>query len=82
MENVEFIKVNRLKTKLSIENNKKLPIYIIQVSLKTDTKQLYKIKNLNNIVIKWETLNKIKDNHAMQKMSKIRTCNTKLQYDI
>ena len=33
---------------------------IIQVPPKTDTKQLYKIKYLNNIVIKWETLNKKK----------------------
>jgi len=71
------MKVSRLKTKLPIENNINLPIYTIPVSPETDTKQLYKIKYLNNMVISWETLNK-KNNYAMQKMPEIRARSAQL----
>lgn len=57
-EKLEFEKVTRLLTKKSIQNNKILPFYIVQLSPKSNINDVFKIKAIDNQIVYWENLMK------------------------
>jgi hypothetical protein len=57
-DEIKFIKVTRLTTKRSIENNRLLPHFIVQADPKSNINAIKQIKYLDHTSIKWEDLKK------------------------
>lgn len=53
-----ILNLSQLKTKRSIEQNKKLPLYIVQFVQNTDMSKVYNIKTINYQRVNWENLKK------------------------
>lgn len=56
VEKVEFVKVERFSTKFSIKNNKTLAVFLVQVTANSEISNVFKIKQINYQMIKWERL--------------------------
>ncbi|XP_055371865.1 uncharacterized protein MAL13P1.304-like [Condylostylus longicornis] len=55
---IEFVKVNRFSTTKSKNENKILPLFLVQISPNSNPKELYNIKYVNNQLVHWEKLRK------------------------
>lgn len=81
-ENIEFISVKRFKTKHSIKNNYETALFIVQCTYNTKLSEIYKIRVVENRIIKWE---KIIKNNIISQCTKCQrfghtASNCKLQY--
>lgn len=58
-DKIEFVSINRLKTKRSAENNIILPHFIVQATAGSSINEIRKtITSIDNTIIYWENLNK------------------------
>ena len=57
----DFVKVIKFKTTKSIKENRALPIFIAQLSPKSDLKRLNELKYVSYHIVSWEKLNKKSD---------------------
>lgn len=56
VNNVQFVKVTQFSTPQSVKNGILLPLFLVQITAKSEESQLMKIDKLNRIVVKWEKL--------------------------